>query len=100
MTEQIPETPPESYALAEFGVTRASDRASIPESDRNRDWQAYQEWLSAGNTADPIPTPVIDPTVAERKALAKSAQDKIATTSALTANEESAMFGNQETGGA
>ena len=94
MTEQIPETPPESYALAEFGVTRASDRASIPESDDNRDWRAYQEWLAAGNVPDPIPTPVIDPTVAERKASEKSARDKIATTAALTADEESAMFGN------
>ena len=94
MTEQIPETPPESYALAEFGVTRASDRASIPESDDNRDWRAYQEWLAAGNVPDPIPTPVIDPTVAERKASEKSARDKIATTSALTADEESAIFGD------
>jgi len=47
MTEPIPETPPETYTLAEFGVTRASDRASIPDDDRNRDWRAYQEWLGA-----------------------------------------------------
>ena len=96
MTEQIPETPPETYTLAEFGVTRASDRASIPDDDRNRDWRAYQEWLAAGNVPDPIPTPVIDPAVAERKASEKSARDKIATTSALTADEESAMFGDSE----
>ena len=94
MTEPITETPPESYTLNEYGVTRDSDRASIPESDDNRDWRAYQEWLTAGNVADPIPTPVIDPTVAERKASEKSAQDKIATTSDLTANEESAIFGD------
>ena len=94
MTEPMHETPPESYALSEFGVTRASDRASIPDDDRNRDWQAYQEWLSAGNTADPIPVPVTDPAVAKRKASEKSARDKIATTSALTADEESAMFGD------
>ena len=94
MAEPIPETPPETYTLAEFGVIRASDRASIPDDDRNRDWQAYQEWLSAGNTPDPIPVPVIDPTVAKRKASEKSARDKIATTSALTADEESAIFGD------
>ena len=94
MTEQIPETPPERYVLAEHGVIRASDGASIPADDRNRDWRAYQEWLSEGNVADPIPAPVIDPAVAERKASEKSARDKIATTSALTADEESAMFGN------
>jgi len=94
MTEPIPETPPETYTLNESGVTRASDRASIPEDDRNRDWRAYQEWLSAGNTPDPIPVPVIDPAVAERKASEKSARDKIATTSDLTADEESAIFGD------
>ena len=85
------------YTLSESGVTRTSDRASIPGDNRNRDWRAYQEWLSAGNTADPIPVPVIDPAVAERKASEKSAQDKIATTSDLTADEESAMFGDSGT---
>ena len=94
MTEPIPETPPETYTRAEYGVIRASDGASIPESDDNRDWRAYLAWCAEGNTADPIPTPVIDPTVAERKASEKSARDKIATTSALTADEESAMFGD------
>ena len=90
MTEQMPET----YTLTEYGVIRGSDRASIPDDDRNRDWRAYQEWLTSGNTADPIPVPVIDPAVAERKASEKSARDKIATTAALTADEESAMFGD------
>ena len=97
MTEQAPAPIPESYTLSEFGVIRASDRASIPDDDRNRDWRAYQEWLTAGNVADPIPVPVIDPAVAERKALENSARDKIATTALLTANEESAMFGDSET---
>ena len=96
MSEPIPDPAPESYTLNEFGVTRASDRASIPESEDNRDWRAYQEWVAEGNTPDPIPTPVIDPTVAEQKASEKSARDKIATTSDLTADEESASFGNSE----
>ena len=82
------------YTLSESGVTRASDGASIPEDDRNRDWRAYQEWVTEGNTPDPIPVPVIDPAVAERKASEKSARDKIATTSDLTADEESALFGD------
>jgi len=82
------------YTLAEFGVTRTNDGASIPDDDRNRDWRAYQEWAAEGNTPDPIPVPVIDPAVAERKASEKSARDKIATTALLTANEESAMFGD------
>ena len=85
------------YTLSDSGVTRTGDRASIPADDRNRDWRAYQEWLSEGNVADPIPAPVIDPAVAERKASEKSARDKIATTSDLTADEESAMFGDSGT---
>ena len=97
MTEPIPETPPENYTLSEFGVTRGSDRASIPDADDNRDWRAYQEWVTEGNVADPIPVPVIDPAVAERKASEKSARDKIATTAALTADEESAIFGDSGT---
>ena len=53
-------TKPESYTLAEYGgVTRGSDRASIPESDGNRDWRAYQQWLADGNTPAPyVPVPV------------------------------------------
>ena len=85
------------YTLTESGVTRASDGASIPEDDDNRDWRAYLAWCAEGNTADPIPTPVIDPAVAEQKVLEKSARDKIATTSDLTADEESAMFGDSGT---
>jgi len=47
------------YALAEFGVIRASDGASIPESVDNRDWREYLEWVDAGNTATPyFPEPV------------------------------------------
>ena len=94
MSENYILSPGDLYGNAAGSVIRTSDGASIPPDDRNRDWRAYQEWLSAGNTADPIPTPVIDPAVAERKASEKSARDKIATTSALTADEESAMFGD------
>ena len=97
MTEPIPETPPETYTLAEYGVIRTSDRASIPDDDRNRDWRAYLAWCAEGNTPDPIPVVAVDPAVAERKASEKSARDKIATTSALTADEESAMFGDSGT---
>lgn len=49
------------YTLAEYGVTRTSDRASIPADDRNRDWRAYQEWLADGNIPDPMP--VVEPVV-------------------------------------
>ena len=97
MTENYILSPGDLYGNAAGSVTRASDRASIPDDDRNRDWRAYLAWCAEGNTPDPIPAPVIDPAVAERKASEKSARDKIATTSALTADEESAMFGNSGT---
>jgi len=41
------------YKLSSGGVRRASDGAFIPDDPRNRDWVAYQEWLTAGNLPDP-----------------------------------------------
>ena len=34
-------------------IVRLPDCASIPNDPENTDWQAYQEWLAAGNT--PLP---------------------------------------------
>jgi len=34
-------------------VRRVADNAFIPNDPANTDWQAYQEWLAAGNT--PLP---------------------------------------------
>ena len=36
-------------------VIRDEDGAFIPDDLANRDWQAYQKWLSAGNTPNPVP---------------------------------------------
>ena len=35
------------------GIKRLPDNAYIPNDPANTDWQAYQEWLAAGNT--PLP---------------------------------------------
>ena len=83
----------ESYTLSEFGVTRASDRASIPESDDNRDWRAYQEWVTEGNVADPIPVVIPDPAIAQDAAEKATAATKITTAANLTTGESEAMFG-------
>jgi hypothetical protein len=34
-------------------IERLPDAAFIPNDPENTDWQAYQEWLAAGNT--PLP---------------------------------------------
>lgn len=45
------------YQLTKNGntVRRLSDGAIIPESEGNRDWQEYQDWLSVGNIPEPTP---------------------------------------------
>lgn len=39
--------------INESMILRLPDRAGIPNDPQNTDWQAYQEWLAAGNT--PLP---------------------------------------------
>lgn len=41
------------YKLNGSGVTRVEDGAFIPNDQKNIDWQAYQNWVAAGNTANP-----------------------------------------------
>jgi hypothetical protein len=36
-----------------------SDGAVIPDAPLNRDWQAYQTWLAAGNVVTPVPAPTL-----------------------------------------
>jgi hypothetical protein len=38
-------------------VQRRSDGAFIPADPANRDYQAFLEWVEAGNTPDPAPPP-------------------------------------------
>ncbi len=57
-----------SYALMSHtnDVRRVEDNAIIPADPGNRDWQAYQAWLAAGNTPAPLApaVPVVPPEVA------------------------------------
>ena len=41
-------------------IIRTIDGACIPADEGNADFQAYQVWLAAGNTPDPIPAPTSD----------------------------------------
>ncbi len=79
----------ETYTLAEFGVTRDSDGASIPEDDRNRDWQAYQGWLAAGNTPDPMPIVPVD----ESAEVLRQILDKVEASQILTEDEMNTLGG-------
>ena len=87
-------TTSESYTLAEYGVIRGSDHASIPNADGNRDWRAYQQWLTDGNVPDPIPVVATSAGEIQRVADDRSARDKVSTAAALTAAETTALFGN------
>lgn len=51
-----------TYKLTRSGVI-LNDIILIPADPDNRDWQEYQEWLTAGNTplpADPEPDPAVE----------------------------------------
>ncbi len=52
------------YKLQENGVLDTETSANIPDSMGNRHWVEYQEWLTDGNTPDPMD--VIDPWVEGR----------------------------------
>ena len=49
-----------TYKLIPMGVL-LNGVSHVPESIGNRHWQAYQDWLSEGNTPDPADVVVIVP---------------------------------------
>lgn len=69
-------------------ILRTADNVFIPPDPRNRDYEAYQAWLAAGNVADPVPPPSAEGAVTDSaKALllnqAKAAIAQGDTTTAL-----------------
>lgn len=46
------------YQLTAFPdcIKRLADEAFIPTDEQNPDYQAYQQWLAAGNKPQPQPT--------------------------------------------
>lgn len=57
-------------------VRRDSDGAFIPADPVNTDWQAYQAWLAAGNTPNPVPAPTAAEAWAAYQAQAQAALAK------------------------
>jgi hypothetical protein len=51
------------YRITNGGVIRLTDNAMVPADVRNTDWQAYQEWLAAGNTPEPAFVPEMPPVI-------------------------------------
>lgn len=62
-----------AYRLTSDGtILRLADNAFIPPSATNRDYQAYEAWLKAGNTPEPAAAPAApaELTAAEKLAAA------------------------------
>lgn len=62
------------------GILRTADGAIIPPNPNNIDYQAYQAWIAAGNTADPVPSQTAPQLLATFKASAQAALDTTDTT--------------------
>ena len=57
------------YQLTDDGVKHLPTNRCIPDSPRNRDWQAYVEWVKNGNS--PLPKEII-PDVTEEEEFQRS----------------------------
>jgi hypothetical protein len=55
------------YTINPNGGVIRDDGACVPEEPTNIDWQEYQDWLFAGNTADVPPPAPFDPFEVQRE---------------------------------
>jgi hypothetical protein len=46
-------------------ILRIADGAYIPPDPANRDYEAYLQWVAAGNTPDPAPPPSAEAAIAD-----------------------------------
>jgi len=66
---------------ADQAVVRLADQVWIPAEPKNCDWQAYLEWVDAGNTPEPAPQPIapVELTPAEKLEAAGLTVDELKT---------------------
>jgi hypothetical protein len=67
-------------------ILRLADNAFIPPDPANTDYQAYLEWVAAGNTPEPAPEPEPAPVL--------TTEQKLEATG-LTVDELKTLFGLQ-----
>jgi hypothetical protein len=70
-------------------ILREADQAFIPADPANRDYQAYLDWQTAGNTPDPAPVPPPATTIGTAAFMARfTPTEQIAIQTAASANPQ------------
>jgi hypothetical protein len=64
------------YQLGKACIVRLTDAAIIPLDPANTDYAAYLDWIAAGNTPDPTPTPTAGEQIAINAAAIQAELDR------------------------